>query len=82
VLLVQPGKRSPRARVVSLLLIPLCILAIHLNKRANLSDRLQIHVDSHQASLLYEDFTLPNECLPLAGLYQYLPGFLHYLRDL
>lgn len=71
VLLVQPGKRSPRARAVSLLLIPLCILAIHLNKRANLSDRLQIHVDSYQASLLYEDFTLPNECLPLAGLYQY-----------
>lgn len=71
VLLVQPGKRSRVSRLVSVLLVPLCILAINQNKEKNLTDRLAIHFDIHQSSIIYEDFTLPNECLPLAGLYQY-----------
>jgi len=71
VILVPPGKRSRVSRIVSVLLVPLCILAIRLNWRFNLTDRLQIHFDIHQSSILYQDFSIPNECLPLAGLYQY-----------
>lgn len=71
VLLVPPGKRYRVSRIVSIALVPLCILAIRLNWRFNLTDRLQIHFDIHQSSILYEDFSIPNECLPLAGLYQY-----------
>lgn len=69
--LVPPGKRSVKGRIAALAVIPLCILAINLNRIQNLSDRLAIHFNIHQASLLYEDFSTPNECLPLTGLYQY-----------
>lgn len=69
--LVPPGKRGVKGRIAALAVIPLCILAINLNRIHNLSDRLAIHFNIHQASLLYEDFSTPNECLPLTGLYQY-----------
>lgn len=71
VTLVQPGKRSRRNRLLSLALVPLCVLAINLNKQLNLTARLQIHFNIHQPSILYEDFSDPNECVLLSGLYQY-----------
>ena len=69
--LVPPGRRSVKGRLAALAVVPLCVLAINLNRMQNLSDRLAIHFNIHQASLLYEDFSTPNECLPLTGLYQY-----------
>ena len=69
--LVPPGRRSVKGRLAALAVVPLCVLAINLNRIQNLSDRLAIHFNIHQASLLYEDFSTPNECLPLTGLYQY-----------
>lgn len=71
IFLVPHGKRGRASQIVSLVLVPLCILAIRLDKQQTLTDRLQIHFNIHQASILYEDFSIPNECLPLAGLYQY-----------
>ena len=73
--LAEPGKRSLRGRLIALGAVPLCILAINLNIQKNLTSRLEIHVDSHQASLLYEDFTSPTDCVLLAGMYQ------HAFRD-
>ena len=73
--LAPPGGRSLRSRIISLGAAALCVLAIHLNVRLNLTSRLQIHFNIHQASLLYEDFTETNECVLLAGMYQ------HAFRD-
>lgn len=69
VALMPAGKR--RAWWLSLIMIPLCIWQINHNREENLTDRLQIHFNIYQASLLYEDFSNPNECLMLTGLYQY-----------
>ena len=71
VLLAPPIKRRWPDRVISVAMVPLCILAIHLNREINLTDRLAIHFNIYQPSLLYEDFSNPNECVLLAGLYQY-----------
>ena len=71
VILVPPGKRYKASRIVSVVLVPLCVLAIRLDRQKNLTDRLEIHFDIYQNSILYEDFSIPNECLPLTGLYQY-----------
>lgn len=71
VALAPPIRRRRPDRLVSVIMIPLCLLAIRLNREVNLTDRLDIHFDIYQASLLYEDFSNPNECLMLAGLYQY-----------
>lgn len=70
-ILAPPGPRRLRTRIVSALLILLCILAVNVNREKNLSSRLAIHYDIHQNSLLYEDFSNLNECLLLSGLYQY-----------
>lgn len=64
----RPGKRRA---VAALALIAVSILAINLNREKNLSDRLQNHFNIYQSSLLYENFSDPNECLMLCGLYQY-----------
>ncbi|MCI8688473.1 MAG: sulfatase-like hydrolase/transferase [Lawsonibacter sp.] len=69
--LVPPVKRSLKGRGAALLAIVLSVAAINLNREKNLTDRLAIHFDMYQASLLYDDFSNPNECLPLAGMYQY-----------
>lgn len=70
-LLAPPGPRSIRSRAVSLTAVLLCVLAVNWNREKNLKERLAIHYNIYQASLLYEDFSNLNECLPLAGLYQY-----------
>lgn len=75
VVFAPPGKRSLRNRLITLAAVPLCVLAINLNVRMNLTSRLQIHFNIHQASLLYEDFTSTNDCVLLAGMYQ------HAFRD-
>jgi phosphoglycerol transferase MdoB-like AlkP superfamily enzyme len=69
--LVPPVKRSLKGRGAALLGIVLCVAAINLNREKHLTDRLAIHFDMYQVSLLYDDFSNPNECLPLAGMYQY-----------
>ncbi len=69
--LSPPGPRRLPSQIISLALIPLCIFAINWNRDKHLTDRLAIHFNIYQASLLYEDFSNLNECLPLAGLYQY-----------
>ena len=69
-ILLSPAGKT-RGWWLAIAVIPLCVTSIHQNKQENLTDRLQIHFDIHQASLLYEDFTNPNECLMLTGLYQY-----------
>ena len=69
--LAPPIKRRWWDRTVSVIMIPLCILAVYANRGINLTDRLAIHFDIYQVSLLYDDFTLPNQCLMLSGLYQY-----------
>ena len=71
VILVPPGKRTLRSRGIALAAAALGIVAINVNREVRLTDRLAIHFNIYQASLLYEDFSNPNECLPLTGLYQY-----------
>ena len=67
--LVPAGKR--KARWISALVVVLCIVGINANREKNLSDRVSIHYNSFQNSLLYEDFSNSNQCLLLTGLYQY-----------
>lgn len=47
------------------------VTAIDLNRENNLTDRLAIHFNMAQASLIYDDFSDSNEALMLSGLYQY-----------
>ena len=72
--LVPPGQVRARGRrdwIVSAVLAVLCVAGVNLNRAKNLSAQVEISFDIHQASLLYEDFSSPNECVLLAGLYQY-----------
>lgn len=69
--LVPPGRRTLRSRGIALAVAAAGITAINVNRELRLTDRLAIHFNIYQASLLYEDFSTPNECLPLTGLYQY-----------
>lgn len=62
-------------RLVCAALVPVSILAINVNKQVNLTDRLAIHFDIMQSSLLYEHFTDTTECVMLTGMYQ------HAFRD-
>lgn len=69
---LTPRERPHRGRVIlSLVLAAAGILGINLNREQHLSDRLQNHFNIYQNSLLYENFSNPNECLMLCGLYQY-----------
>ena len=56
---------------VSAALVVCCFVGVYLNKKINLSDRLAVHFDIHQQSLIYDDFSDSNESLMLAGMYQY-----------
>lgn len=70
--LTPPGGRKLYDRLATLAAAALCVAAVNWNVRANLTASImEIHFDMYQESLLYEDFTAPNECLLLAGMYQY-----------
>ena len=70
--LLMPREKPRKARVIlSLILAAVGILGINLNRERNLSDRLQNHFNIYHSSLLYENFSNPNECVMLCGLYQY-----------
>lgn len=75
VLLAPKTRRSMKRNIVlwsvSAALVVCCFFGVYLNKKFNLSDRLAVHFDMHQASLIYDDFSDSNECLMLAGMYQY-----------
>lgn len=71
VLLVPHRSVNRKRALIALALVAVSVLAINLNREKNLTGRLQNHFNIYQSSLLYENFSNPNECVMLCGLYQY-----------
>lgn len=75
ILLAPKVQRSKRRWIADCLvtaaLVGGAIWTVNQNRVKNLSDRVTIHFDGTQASLIYENFSDANESLMLSGLYQY-----------
>lgn len=71
-ILLTPKERfSIRRSIVCVLLIAIGIWGVNDNREKNLTSRLENHFNIYQNSLLYDNFTDPNACLMLCGMYQY-----------